>query len=246
MLIQINNFENSSSASSVSVTQALPVRAGDTTVLAIYWNTASVTISSITDSAGNSYTSRSSQLNFNTSNNAAIYDCISTNAWPAGNVITVNFSAGATFRSIIAAEYNGMTFDSAASANATASTSPASGNTAATNATTGQQEQLVGYIAVGANALTSVASGFTTQVNTSINNFVLIDQIVSVPGNYQASGTCTSSFWAAFIAAYKIKTKQTNPPYVVSAPEPYAILRGDGTTVSQDSTSRGVTVPPLV
>ena len=77
-------------------------------VVGIRWET-DVTISSVTDTAGNTYSSAVSRLTMASSVGYIQVYYTNTTATNAANVVTATFSASTTYRTIIAAEYSGAT-----------------------------------------------------------------------------------------------------------------------------------------
>ena len=94
--------------SAVSVTYTNAQVAGDTNILAIGWNNATSNITSVTNSAGNTYqlavpTARGTGMS------QAIYYAKNIKAAAAGtNTVTVTFSASTPFVDIRALEYSGL------------------------------------------------------------------------------------------------------------------------------------------
>ena len=94
--------------SSVPVTYTGAQTAGDTNILAIGWNNTTSTITSVTDSAGNTYqlavpTARGTGIS------QAIYYAPNIKAAPAGtNTVTVTFNTATPYVDIRATEYSGL------------------------------------------------------------------------------------------------------------------------------------------
>ena len=106
--VQVNAATPQTNQSAVSVTYTSAQVAGDTNILAIGWNNATSNITSVTDSAGNTY-----QLAVPTARGAgisqAIYYAKNIKAAAAGtNTVTVAFSTSTPFVDIRALEYSGL------------------------------------------------------------------------------------------------------------------------------------------
>ena len=106
--VQVSAATPQTNQSQVSVTYANAQVAGDTNILAIGWKNATSNITSVTDSAGNTYqiavpTVRGSGLS------QAIYYAKNIKAAAAGaNTVTVTFNVAAPFIDIRATEYSGL------------------------------------------------------------------------------------------------------------------------------------------
>jgi hypothetical protein len=185
---------------SVSLAYGSNEAAGNTNVVCVYWYKASSppTISSITDTNGNSYTLAKSELNYNTGNNEAVY--YATGIAAGANTVTVNFSAStATYASIMETEYSWLgALDAAAGATGASGTSLSSGNL--TTTVTG--DQLIGF-QVGNSAFT-VGTGYTQRISSGSGNWVTEDKAAGAAGSYSATSTQASSGgWSSICVAFK-------------------------------------------
>ena len=110
--VQVNAATPQTNQSTVSVTYTSAQVAGDTNILAIGWNNATSNITSVTDSAGNTYqlavpTARGSGVS------QAIYYASNINAAGAGaNTVTVTFNTATPYVDIRALEYSGLDSES--------------------------------------------------------------------------------------------------------------------------------------
>ena len=106
--VQVNAATPQTNKSTVTVSYANAQSAGNTNILAIGWNNATSNITSVTDSAGNTYhlavpTARGSGLS------QAIYYASNIKAAAAGtNTVTVTFNTATPFIDIRALEYRGL------------------------------------------------------------------------------------------------------------------------------------------
>ena len=124
--VQVNAATPQTDQSSVAVGYTGAQTAGDTNILAIGWNNATSNITSVTDSAGNTY-----QLAVPTARGAglsqAIYYAPNIKAATAGtNTVTVNFNTATPYVDVRATEYSGLDpvnpFDVGTSASGTSAT----------------------------------------------------------------------------------------------------------------------------
>ena len=201
-LVQVNAATPQTNQSAVSVTYANAQVVGDTNILAIGWNNATSNITSVTDSAGNTY-----QLAVPTARGAgisqAIYYAKNIKAAAAGtNTVTVTFSASTPFVDIRAMEYSGLDpvnpFDVGTSASGSG-TSANSGTVTTTSAgalifgagiTTG------GFSAAGAN--------FVNRIITTPDADIAEDRFVTSTGSYSATASLGgSAAWVMQVATFR-------------------------------------------
>ena len=191
-----------SNQSQVSVTYAKAQAAGDTNILAIGWNDATSNITSVTDSAGNTYqvavpTARGNGLS------QAIYYAKSIKAAAAGaNTVKVTFNAAAPFVDIRATEYSGLDpaspFDVGHSASGTSAT-PNSGSV-----TTTATQELVFGAGITTSAFTAAGANFTSRIITSPDGDIVEDRFVTATGSYSAAAPVDgSAAWVMQVAAIK-------------------------------------------
>ena len=137
--VQVNAAVPQTNQSTVTVRYNNAQTAGNTNILAIGWNNATSNITSVTDSAGNTY-----QLAVPTARGAgvsqAIYYAPNIKAAPAAtNTVTVTFNTATPYVDIRATEYSGLAttnpFDVGTSASGTSTT--ANSGTVTTTAATG-------------------------------------------------------------------------------------------------------------
>ena len=106
--MQVNAAVPQTNQSSVAVTYTGAQTAGNTNILAIGWNNATSNITSVTDSAGNTYqlavpTARGNGVS------QAIYYATNIKAAPAGtNTVTATFNTATPYVDIRALEYSGL------------------------------------------------------------------------------------------------------------------------------------------
>jgi hypothetical protein len=195
-----NVVGTATAVSSVSLAYGSNEGSGDVNAVCVYWYKASSppTISSVTDTKGNSYTLAKSELNYNTGNNVAVY--YATGIASGANTVTVNFSAStATYASIMEVEYSGMgSFDASSGATGSSGTSLSSGNLT----TTVSSDELIGF-QVGNSAFT-VGSGYTQRISSGSGNWVTEDDTAGAAGSYSATSTQASSGgWASICIAFQ-------------------------------------------
>lgn len=247
--VQSNNANTASSVSTLPCAYNNPNNSQSLLVAQVAWLAATGDVQSISDSAGNSYTAASPVIHGSTSSMRVFY-C--TSCLPiASNTVTAVLTAAATGVGVAVGEWQGISgtagtgpFDVQVSATAATGTAASSGNVT----TTYPNELLIGLGNCTTTTLSAVGSGFTQRVlNTTNVNLLIEDQYVTSVGSYAGTFTITATDpWIAQLITFKLFNPfALNNPFITTSPEPYVVLRGDGTTVSQDATNRSVTVPPI-
>jgi hypothetical protein len=198
--VQVNAATPQTNQSSVGVTYTGAQTAGNTNILAIGWNNATSNITSVTDSAGNTYqlavpTARGSGVS------QAIYYASNIKAAPAGtNTVTVTFNTATPYVDIRALEYSGLDpvspFDVGASAAGTgASADSGTVTTTAANA-------LIFGAGITTGGFSTAGTNFTTRIITTPDLDIAEDRIVTAAGPYSATAP-VSGAWVMQVAAFK-------------------------------------------
>ena len=220
--------------------------AGDLNVVAVGWNDSTATVSTITDTSGNSYTRAVGPTVQSGAASQSIYYAKNILATAAGaNVITVIFLTRPRKTPTFAIlEYKGadpnnpVDVSAAGSGNSTLSSS---GSVTTTNATD---------LLFGANLVqTETAgpgSGFTSRILTSPDDDIAEDEMVTSIGSYSATAPLSSGQWIMQMVAFRTPSGATTPP---TAP---GNLTATGASASQinlswtASTSKGVVANYIV
>lgn len=182
-------------------------------------STASCSLSSISDSKGNTWTTDINTASASTA--LAISRSTLTTALVPGDTITIAFTGGTLARVVAAAsEWAGtLTPDKSVTAAGT-STSPASGNTATT---TTADELLYGAISRNPGSTVPVDGDFTAGAsytkltpglsNSGSNNKGIWPEyrVVSATGAYSASGTIPNTAWRATLVTYSYTVVTSHP-----------------------------------
>lgn len=211
--VQVNSATPRGNQTTATVTYTAAQTAGNLNVVVIGWGDTTSTISSVTDSKGNSYVvAVPLTRNTNGGLSQAVYYARNIAAAAAGtNTLTVAFSAGASFPDIRIVEYRGA--DLTAPVDVTSS-GTGSGTTSTTPAvTTTNAADLLFATNVVSTANTGPGAGFTQRIITADGNIVE-DQMVSTVGSYTATATLTSGQWIAQLVAFRaaLVEPDTTPP----------------------------------
>jgi hypothetical protein len=186
---------------SVAATYAVAQSARNLNVVVIGWNDATASISSVTDSSGNSYAPAGSVVH-GTALSQAIYYAKNIVAAGAGsNTVTVQFSPGASFPDLRIFEYAGL--DTASPLDA-ANGSSGNGFTASTGSvTTNAANELV---IASDTVLSKTLSPGTGYVPVLLTNFFDIaeHQITTQKGTFKPSASLDAKTnWVMLAAAFK-------------------------------------------
>src|SRR6266446_5381366 len=190
--VQSNSATPQPPQTTVTVTYTAAQTLRNLNVVVAGWNDSTATISSITDSRGNTYALAAAPVVQSGTASQAIYYAKNISAATAGgNTVTVTFSAAAAFPDIRIAEYSGLDtvspLDVAVGAQGNNVTS-SSGAVTTTNAND---------LLVGANLVqtltTGPGSGYTNRVITTPDGDILEDRVVTTIGSYTATAPVSPS-----------------------------------------------------
>jgi hypothetical protein len=183
--VQSNYATPQTKTSSVAVTYSSAQLVGDLNVVVVGWNDASTTVSSVTDTSGNTYTLAVGPTRGTNLSQSIYYAKNIVSAAANGNTVTVSFSAAAAFPDVRILEYSGLNPTSPLDVTAAAvgnSTTSSSGPATTTSAS---------ELLVGANMVFTLTkgpgAGFTSRIITKPDGDIAEDQIVTATGSYQAT-----------------------------------------------------------
>ena len=200
-----------SPSTSVAVTYTAAQSAGDLNVVAVGWNDTTSTVSSITDTSGNTYVLAVGPT-VGTALTQSIYYAKNIAAAAAGaNTVTVRFSAAAAFPDVRILEYSGLNPTSPLDVTAAAAGSGSPSNSG--SATTTSANELIFGANVVQHTTTGAGSGFTSRIITS-NKDIAEDQIVTSTGTYSATAPITAGAWVMQMATFSAASSSgdTTPP----------------------------------
>ncbi|MBV8716469.1 MAG: fibronectin type III domain-containing protein [Chloroflexi bacterium] len=207
--VQVNASDPQSPQTSVAVPYTKAQTAGNLNVVVVGWNDTTSTVSSVTDSSGNSYA-------LAVGPNAAA-GCCSQSIYYAKNIkaaaanansVTVKFNTGAAFPDIRIAEYSGADTNNPVDVSAGASGNNANGSSG--SATTTNATDLI----FGANTVATgsgTGTGFTRRILTSPDADLVEDKNVTSAGSQSATAPISPGApWVMQMVAFK--TPPTTPP----------------------------------
>ncbi len=231
VFVQTNSVSPQATQTPVIVTYTGVQAAGDLNVVIVSWNDSAATISSVTDSVGNTYAVAAAPIVQASTASQAIYYAQNIAAAAAGaNTVTVNFNVAARHPDIRIAEYSGVdplnALDSSASAQGNTATSD-SGPVTTTNAND---------ILIGANVVQSTSTGpgtgYTSRGITADGD-ILEDQVVSATGSYNATATLDKvQLWIMQMAAFRAAVSGGTPVPNIASLSPTSGPVGTSVTIT--------------
>jgi hypothetical protein len=198
--IQRSSSNTAGTASATAVSDYLAAQtAGNTNVVVISFGSTVTTVSSVTDTAGNTYSVAVGPIR-GSSDTLYIFYAKNIASSAAGNEVTVTFNQVTNWVWVELLEYAGLNtsnpFDAASSATGTSATATG-GNLVTTNAC----DLLISATAQSDN-VTSIGAGYNLRADTW-GNFVQ-DRVVSSTGTYTSTSTISNSGnWETGFVAFK-------------------------------------------
>jgi len=197
--VQVNAATPQSNTASVAVAYPLAQTLGNLNVVAVGWNDTTSTVSSVTDSRGNTYTLAIGPTS-GTGLRQSIY--YAKNIASGANTVTATFNQAAAFVDIRVLEYSGLDQTNPLDVTAGASgsgTSPNSGS-----ATTTTASELIFGAGMTTTHFTGAGTGFTSRIITVPDQDIAEDNTVSSTGSYNAAAPVTSSSWVMQMATFRV------------------------------------------
>lgn len=180
-------------------------QAGDTNIVSIQFNNATTTVSSVTDSAGNTYGQLGGGCSPQAGNGftTAVYIANNIVAAAAGaNTVTVALSGSPTYRAILGHEYSGLQNPPLDVCNG--ATGGGSGNINAGNLVTTNASDLLFSTTVVGGGINTPSTGWTQQISFKGNDTE--DRVVAATGTYNNLAPQTGVGFSSIDAAFKTTT----------------------------------------
>ena len=211
---QGNSADPSTAVSSRTIPYTLAQTAGNLNVVAVSWGGTSVSVSSVTDTKGNTYTLAVGPTALTGFGSASIYYAKNIVAAAAGtNSVTVTYSASVGGVDIRIAEYSGLSTTSPVDVTA-ASTGSGTLTSSGSVTTINANDLLVGSNATSTGTSGS-GTGFTSRIITGFNGNILEDEVVTAVGPYAATAPMSpSGNWIMQMVAFKAASGDISPPSV--------------------------------
>jgi hypothetical protein len=200
--VQVNSATPQTNQSTVTVPYPKAQGAGDLNVVAVGFNDATSTITSVTDSAGNVY-QLAAPLTRGSGMSQAIYYAKNIKAAAAGsNTVTVQFSGAAAFPDVRVAEYSGI--DSVSPLDTTASATGSGATASSGNLTTSVANEVIFGAGMTASMFVGGTNGFTARTITSPDGDIAGDKFVTTAGTYAATASLGSAPWVMQAVAFRV------------------------------------------
>jgi glucose/arabinose dehydrogenase/chitodextrinase len=199
---QLNYSTPQTNQSTVNTAYTGAQTAGNTNIIAIGWNSASGTISSVTDTAGNVYSIAAPLTRGGGNLSQAIYYAKNIAAAPAGNTVKVVFSGAMVYVDVRITEYAGL--DPTNPVDVTSSSSGSNASATSGSVTTTAANALLFGAGMTWGYYGNATNGFTTRVLTEPNFDIVADRIVNSVGGYAVTAPVTGGgTWLMQLVAFK-------------------------------------------
>jgi chitodextrinase len=174
--------------------------AGDANIIAIGWNDTTSSITSVSDSAGNTYQAAIATFRGN-GLSQAVYYAPGIEAAAVGNQVTVAFDQPAAFVDLRIAEYSGLSETAAfdAGTSATGHGTSASSGALVTSGTS----ELLFAAGITSAGFTGVGASYTTRVITVPDGDLVADAPTTSAGSHSATASLSSGAWILQLAAFR-------------------------------------------
>ena len=201
--VQANYATPQTPQTRVTVAYAAAQAAGDLNVVVVGWNDSTALVSTVSDSAGNTYQLAAGPTVISGTASQAIYYAANVLQSAANNnKVTVTFSAAAVYPDIRILEYGGIATTGALDVAAGGSGNSTSSASAAVT-TTNANDLLVGANLV-LTGTTGPGAGFTQRLITNPDGDIAEDRIVTATGSYSASAPISPAApWIMQLAAFR-------------------------------------------
>jgi hypothetical protein len=231
LFVQTNSASPQATQTPVTVTYTGAQAAGNLNVVIVSWNDSTATISSVTDSIGNTYAVAAAPIVQASTASQAIYYAKNIAAAAAGaNTVTVNFNVAARHPDIRIAEYSGVD-----PLNALDTSVGAQGNTATSDSgpvTTINANDIL----IGANVVQSTSTGPGTGYTSrgiTVDGDILEDQVVSATGSYNATAVLDKvQLWIMQMAAFRAAVSGGSPVPNIASLNPTTGPAGTPVTIT--------------
>ena len=188
------------SNSSLAVSYLSSQTAGNLNIVAVGWGDNTSSISSVTDSKGNTYIWAVGPTT-NTGLQQSIYYAKNI-VGGTSNKVTVMFNQAAAYPDVRILEYSGL--DPTSPLDVTAAAAVNGPSASSGSATTTSANELIFGAGNSAHHYTAAGTGFTSRV-INIYGSIAEDKVVSSSGSYNAAATNSAGLWVMQMATFKAK-----------------------------------------
>jgi hypothetical protein len=231
--VQVNAATPQSLTASVSVPYSSSQNAGDLNIVVVGWNDTSSSVTSVSDSLGNTYTLAIGPTTASGARQSIYY---AKNIKGGSNTVSVTFNQAAAYPDIRILEYAGA--DSTNPLDVTAAAVGSSTTASSGSATTTTANELIFGADTIATGTPGPGSGFTSRIITSPDSDIAEDRIVSTTGSYSATAPVSpSGYWVMQMATFKASGSGGASAPAVSSVSPNSGSTNGGTAVSITGTN---------
>jgi len=197
--VQVAAATPQGSVTTVSVPYSHAQTAGNLNIVVVGWNDTSASVSSISDSAGNTYLLAIGPTTASGARQTIYY---AKNIKGGSNTVTVNFSQAASSPDVRVLEYAGASTTSPLDVTAGASGSSTTANSGL--ATTTAANELIFAADTIATGTPGPGTGFTARIITQPDSDIAEDKIGSTAGTYSATAPVSpSGYWVMQMVTFK-------------------------------------------
>ena len=197
--VQVNAAIPQTDTASLPVTFGLAQTAGNLNIVVVGWNDTTSTVTSVSDSRGNTYAQAGSMITGSSARQSLYY---AKNIAAGSNTVTVVFNQAARYVDVRILEYSGLDTSNPLDVTASAAGSSVSPNSGA--ATTTSASELIFGAGTTATGFYAPGSGFTTRIITGDGD-IAEDKVVSSTGSYSATGQTSNAPWVMQMATFRAK-----------------------------------------
>jgi hypothetical protein len=197
--VQLNAAVPQTASASVATSYPLAQTAGNLNIVAVGWNDTTSTVSSVTDTRGNTYT-----LAIGPTTGTGLRQSIYYAKSIAGgsNTVTVTFNQAAAYVDVRVLEYSGL--DTSSPLDVTAGAAGSSNSASSGAATTTVATELIFGAGMTAGRFTGPGTGFGSRIITNPDGDIAEDKAVSSTGSNSAvAPMSTSTGWVMQMATFK-------------------------------------------
>jgi hypothetical protein len=227
--VQVNVATPQTPTQSVPVSFGVAQTAGDLNVIAVGWNDTTSTITSVTDTRGNSYL-QAGNVTTGTGLRQALY--YARNIAAGNNTVTVAFNDAVPFPDIRILEYNGL--DTTSPFDVSAGAAGAGNNASSGAALTTSPAELIFGAGMTATEFSGAGTGFALRVLTAQDGDIAEDELATTAGSYAATATNNNAgSWVMQMATFRASGQGTvNPAPTITSISPTSGTTAGGTSVS--------------
>jgi len=198
--VQVNAATPQTPSASVPIAFGVAQTAGNMNLVVVGWNDTTSTVSSVSDSRGNTYTQAGTTVT-GTGLRQAIY--YARNIVGGSNTVTVGFNQAAAFADVRILEYSGLDPSSPLDVTAGAAGTSSSPNSGA--ATTTAANELIFGAGITSGGFTGAGTGFSSRIITADGD-IAEDKVVSSTGSNSAAALLSrTAYWVMQMATFKAK-----------------------------------------